>query len=168
MDPLVTQLNRLENMGPIDESSPGGKVMTLVVEEDVVGPSSMFESSCRPSNEPIGVDDGVEGRARTPSNHVENSSDGRILEDMHSISTSTGGIRGKRRVLVDLVNVGFVEESSLRPEPPRRPGKEPLGVVDEVSGKDGISSGPRDGTSERGLNEMSSSDLHQALRAYLD
>ncbi|ONK68520.1 uncharacterized protein A4U43_C05F12780 [Asparagus officinalis] len=51
--------------GLTDESSPSEKTMALVVEEDAISPSSMPESSFRPSKKPIGVDDGVEGRAGT-------------------------------------------------------------------------------------------------------
>ncbi|ONK58263.1 uncharacterized protein A4U43_C09F10340 [Asparagus officinalis] len=64
---LITQLNCLENVGLIDESSRGEKTPTLAVEEDAVSLNSMHESSHRPGKEPIGVDDGVEKRARTPT-----------------------------------------------------------------------------------------------------
>ncbi|ONK55185.1 uncharacterized protein A4U43_UnF6680 [Asparagus officinalis] len=74
MGPLITQLNRLENVGWIDGSSPGRETMALAVEEDVVGPSTILEASRRPDKEPIGVDDGVEGRAKTPSDQIEKDS----------------------------------------------------------------------------------------------
>ncbi|ONK71500.1 uncharacterized protein A4U43_C04F9290 [Asparagus officinalis] len=69
-------------MGRIDESSPSKEITTLTVEEDVVDPSTIPKVSRRPGKEPIGVDDGIEGRAETPSDQIENGADRRILEDM--------------------------------------------------------------------------------------
>ncbi|ONK63838.1 uncharacterized protein A4U43_C07F19460 [Asparagus officinalis] len=72
MGPLVTRLNRLKNMGLVDESSPGRETPALAVIEDAIDPSSMPESSRRPGKEPIGVDDNVKGRDGTPSGQMEN------------------------------------------------------------------------------------------------
>ncbi|ONK77680.1 uncharacterized protein A4U43_C02F9370 [Asparagus officinalis] len=57
MGPLITQLKHLEKCGA--DRAP-------VVDEDVVSHSTNPEASRRPSKEPIGMDDGVEGRAGTP------------------------------------------------------------------------------------------------------
>ncbi|ONK72589.1 uncharacterized protein A4U43_C04F20980 [Asparagus officinalis] len=84
MGPLVTQPNRLENMGLVDDSSPGGETMTQAVKEDVVNPTSMPESYCCPSKELVWVDSDIEGRAGTPSGQKENGSDERILGEMPS------------------------------------------------------------------------------------
>ncbi|ONK54820.1 uncharacterized protein A4U43_UnF11030 [Asparagus officinalis] len=51
---LVTQLNRLENMGSVDESSPGEETTAQAVEEDAVDPRFMPESSRRPGKELVG------------------------------------------------------------------------------------------------------------------
>nr|ABD63090.1 hypothetical protein 17.t00017 [Asparagus officinalis] len=77
-------LNLFENVGWIDESSPGRETTALTVEEDVYGPSTIPEVSRRPGNESIRVDDDIEGRAKTPSDQIENGADGRILEDIPS------------------------------------------------------------------------------------
>ncbi|ONK71410.1 uncharacterized protein A4U43_C04F8260 [Asparagus officinalis] len=69
---MVTQLNRLKNMGLEDESSSGEKTTALAVEEDAVSPSSMLESSRRPGKEPIRVDDGAEGKVGTPLDQMKN------------------------------------------------------------------------------------------------
>ncbi|ONK72735.1 uncharacterized protein A4U43_C04F22630 [Asparagus officinalis] len=82
---LITQLNRLENIGLIDESSPGRETMAPGVNEDTVDPSTNLEASRHPGKEPIGANDVVEGRARTPSEQMDNGADGRILEDMPSL-----------------------------------------------------------------------------------
>ncbi|ONK79941.1 uncharacterized protein A4U43_C01F12060, partial [Asparagus officinalis] len=71
-------------MGQIDESSPDKETIALAIEEDVFGHSTNPKVSRRPGKEPIGVDDGVEGRAETPSDQMENGADWRILEDMPS------------------------------------------------------------------------------------
>ncbi|ONK64246.1 uncharacterized protein A4U43_C07F23640 [Asparagus officinalis] len=82
---LVTQLNRLENVGLVNEYSPGRETMALAIEDDAVSPSSMPKSSRHPGKEPIRVDDDIEGRARTPSDQMKNGAGGRILEDMPSV-----------------------------------------------------------------------------------
>ncbi|ONK77842.1 uncharacterized protein A4U43_C02F11300 [Asparagus officinalis] len=70
---LVAQLNCLENVGLLDEASPGRNTMALAVEEDVIGPSTILEASHHPGKETIRVDDDVEGRAETPSDQIENA-----------------------------------------------------------------------------------------------
>ncbi|ONK80213.1 uncharacterized protein A4U43_C01F15180 [Asparagus officinalis] len=74
MDPLITQLNHLEIIGRIDESSPDRETTAQVVDEDAVSPSTILEASRRPGKEPIGMDDGVEGRSGTPLDQIENGS----------------------------------------------------------------------------------------------
>ncbi|ONK60533.1 uncharacterized protein A4U43_C08F19590 [Asparagus officinalis] len=73
---LVTQLNHLENMGWIDESSPDRETTALAIEEDAVGLSTIPKASHRPGKEPIGVDDGIEGRGGTPLDQMENDARG--------------------------------------------------------------------------------------------
>ncbi|ONK54791.1 uncharacterized protein A4U43_UnF11260 [Asparagus officinalis] len=72
-------------MGWVDKSSPGRETTTLAVEEDAVGLSTILEASRHPGKEPIGMNDNTEGRAKTPSDQIENGVDGRILEDMPSV-----------------------------------------------------------------------------------
>ncbi|ONK72845.1 uncharacterized protein A4U43_C04F23850 [Asparagus officinalis] len=72
MGPLITQFNRLKNVGLVEESSPDRGTTALDIEEDAVSPSIILEASRHPCKEPIGVNDGVEGRAETPSNQIEN------------------------------------------------------------------------------------------------
>nr|ABD63152.1 hypothetical protein 20.t00004 [Asparagus officinalis] len=72
-------------MGWIDESSPDREITALAVEEDVVGPSTIPKASRRPKKELIGMDNSVERRAETPSDQMDNGTDGRILEDMLSV-----------------------------------------------------------------------------------
>ncbi|ONK60232.1 uncharacterized protein A4U43_C08F15800 [Asparagus officinalis] len=86
MGPLVNQLNRLENVRRIDEYSPGRETTALAVKEDVIGLGTIPEASRHPGKESIGVDDDVEGRAETPLDQMENSADGRILEDMQVLA----------------------------------------------------------------------------------
>ncbi|ONK59764.1 uncharacterized protein A4U43_C08F10400 [Asparagus officinalis] len=80
---LVTQLNYLENIGLVDESSPSRDTTTLAIEEDAVSPSSMPQSSLCPGKELVEVAD-VKGRARTLPDHEENGPDERILGEMTS------------------------------------------------------------------------------------
>ncbi|ONK80191.1 uncharacterized protein A4U43_C01F14910 [Asparagus officinalis] len=81
----VNKITVAESSAEIDESSPRRETTALAVEEDVVSPNTIPEASCHPGKEPIRVDDGVKGRAKTPSNQMENGADGRILEDMPSV-----------------------------------------------------------------------------------
>ncbi|ONK64549.1 uncharacterized protein A4U43_C07F27250 [Asparagus officinalis] len=74
-------------------------------------------------------------------------------------------MRDRRRYLADFMDVGFAGESSPRPGPSHRPGKEPLASVDEVEGVDASSPGPGGDASEGSLKEMSSNDIHQAFQA---
>ncbi|ONK69069.1 uncharacterized protein A4U43_C05F18960 [Asparagus officinalis] len=86
--PLITQLNHLENVGLIDESSHRRQTAAPVVDEDAVGPSTNPEASHCPGKEPIGVNNIVEGRGGTSSEQIENGADGRILEDIPSVAYS--------------------------------------------------------------------------------
>ncbi|ONK70566.1 uncharacterized protein A4U43_C05F35030 [Asparagus officinalis] len=94
---------------------------------------------------------------------VEEDSDRRphVIE----VAPSSGGTRDMRRYLADSVDVGFAGESSPRPGPYRRPGKEPLASVDEVDGANESSPGPGGGAGEGSLKEMSSNDIHQDFQA---
>ncbi|ONK70132.1 uncharacterized protein A4U43_C05F30590 [Asparagus officinalis] len=76
-------------MGRIDESSPGKETVAPAADEDAIG-STILEASCHPGKEPIEVDDGVKGRARTPSDQIENGVDERILKDMPSFCPEGG------------------------------------------------------------------------------
>ncbi|ONK81715.1 uncharacterized protein A4U43_C01F32140 [Asparagus officinalis] len=69
-------------MGPlIDKSSPDRETTVSLVDEDAIDPSTTPEASRHPGKELIGMDDSIEGRARTPDQN-ENGADGKILEDM--------------------------------------------------------------------------------------
>ncbi|ONK63755.1 uncharacterized protein A4U43_C07F18600 [Asparagus officinalis] len=78
-------------LGWIDESSHGRETTALAVKEDAIGPSTIPEASRHPGKEPIGVEDGIEGIVKTPSNQMENGVGGRILEDMSSRRSVLGG-----------------------------------------------------------------------------
>ncbi|ONK82112.1 uncharacterized protein A4U43_C01F36240 [Asparagus officinalis] len=95
---------------------------------------------------------------------VEGDSDRKPIEI--EVAPSPRGTRDRRRVLADSVDAGFAGESSPRPGPSRRPGKEPLALANEVDGADESSPGPGGDIGEGSLKEMSSNDIHQAFQAY--
>ncbi|ONK79551.1 uncharacterized protein A4U43_C01F7530 [Asparagus officinalis] len=74
-------------------------------------------------------------------------------------------MRDGRRDLADSMDAGFAGESFPRPGPSRRPGKEPLALVNKVDGTDESSPGPGGDVGEGSLKEISSNNIHQAFQA---
>ncbi|ONK80429.1 uncharacterized protein A4U43_C01F17630 [Asparagus officinalis] len=170
--------------GLADKSSPGENTTALAIKEDAIGPSSMTTLYRHLGKEPVGVDKNVEGRARIPSDQMENSaglagesrkrsrgaldvegdSDRRPL--VIEVSPSPGRTKDKRRYLADSVDAGFAGESFTRPGYSRRPCKEPLALANEVDNTDESSPSPGGDAGEGSLKEMSSNDIHQAFQAF--